>query len=253
LSDKEKLKLKKRAIEGVIQKAKLVLGSLMKPKKTRIVDEVEYVNKGSFGDLNIEETLEEYLFQGASFDFLNKSFLRYSLIEDKEKDIALVMDCSLSMTGEKIALLAVAVAVVALTIESKRLSLMGFDSKIKWIKRFDEDLSPEQIIEKVLELPAGGFTNMELALNETLLMLKKCNKKNVNVILIGDGRYTEGRDPTYLAKNFKNLHVLKLGKDQSGRGLLLDLIKFGNGQMFEARKIQDLPKTMYKAVRMLLR
>ena len=131
--------------------------------------------------------------------------------------------------------------------------MMGFDSRIKWIKRFKEELTPEQIIERILELPAGGFTNIETALNETSKMLARTHRINTNVILIGDGKYTEGRDPTLLATRFKHLSVLKLGRDQAGRALLLDLSSRGNGKFYEARKFHELPKTMYNAMRALLR
>jgi hypothetical protein len=130
---------------------------------------------------------------------------------------------------------------------------MGFDSKTRWIKRFGEELTVETIVERVLELPAGGFTNIELALNETFKALHSQDRDRANVILIGDGKYTEGSDPAPLAPRFKHLNALKIGRDQAGRELMLELSARGNGQFFEARRIDDLPKTMYAAMKRLLR
>ena len=163
------------------------------------------------------------------------------------------MDASLSMRGEKIALLAVASAVVSLCLPPRRLSLMGFDSGIRWVKKFEEDLPIERIVERVLELPTGGFTNIELALQETEKTLSLFHKEKANVVLITDGKYTEGNDPTPLASHFPRLHVLKIGRDQAGRSLLFELCARGNGRFFEARKISELPNTMYKAMRTVLR
>lgn len=179
--------------------------------------------------------------------------LRFELRIDRETDIAIIMDASMSMGGEKLALLALATAVVALCVPTERLSLMGFDSKIRWVKRFNEELTVRSIIERVLELPAGGFTNLELALKETLQVLSKSNKANANVILISDGKYTEGRDPSSLAQGFRHLNVMKIGKDQAGRELLQELVLKGHGKFFEARKMTDLPKAVYSAMRVLLR
>lgn len=163
------------------------------------------------------------------------------------------MDASLSMRGEKIALLAVSSAVVALCIPSERLSLMGFDTGVRWVKKFGEELSVERVVERVLELPAGGFTNIERALEETQKALKFFHKEHAKVVLISDGKYTEGADPVETAKYFKNLNVLKIGRDQAGRELLLALSALGNGKLFEARRHLDLPKTMYGAMKTLLR
>ncbi len=252
IPDKEKQKLKRRAIEGMMERAYKVLGSVMKPEKNLIVDYRTFQEKGARGELDVLATLDEDLARG-HLAMPSEEVLRFDARVEKETPVALVMDASLSMTGEKIALLGVATAVVALCVPSHRLSLMGFDSKVKWIKPFGELLSPEGVIERVLELPAGGFTNMELALKETLKALSSHHKAHANVIFITDGKYTEGADPTQLAGRFKHLSVLKIGRDQAGRDLLLELTSLGNGQFFEARKINDLPKTMYGAIRRLLR
>jgi len=246
IPDKEKQLLKKRAINGILERAHKVLGSVLKPEKSVIVDYRTFLETGQRGELDVLATLEEDLGRG-------QDALRFDARVEKSVDIALVMDASLSMTGEKIALLAVSAAVVGLCVAPQRLCLMGFDSKTRWIKRFGEDLSIESLVEKVLELPAGGFTNMELALTDISNAMQRAHKHRANVILITDGKYTEGNDPTYLATRFEHLNVLKIGRDQAGRELLLDLSAKGNGQFFEARKISDLPRTMYGAMRRLLR
>lgn len=257
IPEKEKAHLKRRAIDGILERAHMVMGSVLKPETSRVVDLPTFIEKGARGELDVLETLEESFMQGLADKNGIRSYrtdlLRYDARIEKDTPVALVMDASLSMTGEKIALLSVATAVVALSVPAPRLSLMGFDSRIKWIKRFGEDLTVEQIIERVLELPAGGFTNMEIAMKETLKALRVFHKEHANVIFIGDGKYTEGADPSPLANKFKHFNVLKLGKDQAGRELLQELSMKGNGQFFEAYKIYDLPKTMYGAIRTLLR
>ena len=248
IQDKEKKALKKKAVLGIVEKAKNILGSVHKPEKTYLGSFQDYVQSGSRGELELNETLDHVLSQG-----LNSEALRFEIKKDKEFRIALLMDTSLSMTGEKIALLAVSVAVVAFCLPTEYLALMGFDSKIRWIKKFNQKINVESLIEKILELPAGGFTNLELALDEASKELNKTKFKNISLVLISDGKYTEGADPTSKAKKFRKLNVLKIGKDQAGRPLLLDLAKLGDGRFFEARKMVDLPKTMYGVVRSVLR
>lgn len=254
IRDKDKAMLRRRAIEGVLGRAHQLLGSVLRPEKNVVTDYRTFMEGGQRGELDVLATLEEGFSRG--FTDMAKAgadVLRFDARLEKDVDIALLMDASLSMTGEKIALLAVAAAVVALCVPPKRLSLMGFDSRTRWIKRFGDELPIEQIVERVLELPAGGFTNLELALEETSKVIHGQHHDKANVILITDGKYTEGGDPSYLAARFKHLNILKIGRDQAGRELLLELSGRGNGQFFEARMISDLPRTMYGAMKTLLR
>lgn len=254
IPDKEKALLRRRAIDGVLQRAHNILGSVIKPEQIKIVDYQLFMESGQRGELDVLATLDEDLLRGHSArTAASQEVLRFDARIEKKVDIALVMDASLSMTGEKIALLAVSAAVVGLCIPSARLSMMGFDSKVRWIKRFGEEMPIQKLVEGVLELPAGGFTNMELALKETSKALASQNRERANVILIGDGKYTEGADPAPLAMHFKHLNVLKIGRDQAGRDLMLALSAQGNGQFFEARRIDDLPRAMYGAMKRLLR
>lgn len=238
----------------MLLRAHQILGSVLRPEKRALVDYRTFVESGQRGELDVLETLDEGFARGFTLgSMMPPESLRFDTRLDKNNDIALVMDASLSMTGEKIALLAVSVAVVALCVPAPHLSLMGFDSRTRWIKRFGEQLSVEEIVERVLELPAGGFTNLELALGETAKTIHGQHRDRANVILITDGKYTEGGDPTYLAPKYKHLNVLKIGRDQAGRELLLELTSRGNGRFFEARHINELPRTMYGAMRTLLR
>ncbi|HRK01544.1 MAG TPA: vWA domain-containing protein [Oligoflexia bacterium] len=252
IPDKEKQRLKARAIQGVIAQAQAVVGPVWRPQVRKTIDISELRSAGVDGELNLSETLEAAYGSGDK-SLLAANSLRFDAALEKNTTVALVMDASLSMTGEKIALLAVAAAVVALSVPSEHLVLMGFDSKVRWIKKYGNKMSLEKIVEGVLELPAGGFTNLEIALEEISAVLNAPKLRRANVILITDGKYTEGRDPTSLARRFKRLNVLKIGRDQAGRGLLKDLVRLGNGSFFEARKMNDLPKTMYAALRTLLR
>lgn len=248
ITDRDKKKLQRLAIDSVLRKARSVLGSVMRPDEFKVLNMDEFVYAGARGELSLDETLAE---SGGQFPQVNQ--FRYDAKIEKKTNIAVIMDASLSMTGEKIALLGVASAVVALCVPTENLSLMGFDSRIRWIKHFDEKMSVEKVVESVLEMPSGGFTNLELALEEMTRELFAHAKPRANVILISDGKYTEGKDPTYLGEKFRHLSALKIGRDQSGKNLLVDLIAKGNGRFFEARKIEDLPRTMYSAMKALVR
>lgn len=254
IPDKEKRKLRRRAINGVLQQARSLLGSVMKPEKPAILTWQEFWQQGGRGDVDLLSTIDVGISSGAhKIDSVaSLDWLRFESRQTKETDIILVMDASLSMTGEKIALLAVAAAVVSFCVPTTNLCLIAFSSQGKVIKGFQEVIDIPEIVERVLEIPAYGLTNLEAGLLETIKVQQEKRRAQSNVILISDGKYTEGKDPSYLAHRFQKLHALKLGRDVAGLALLRELTSIGNGVLFEARRPHDLPKTMYAAMKQLL-
>lgn len=245
VTDLEKKKLKARAIQGVIDRARALIKPIQIPQApyTASFEELEATGRGfDFGDFDFEASIE------ASFERLFFESQR-----EKEISIALVMDVSMSMKGEKLAQLALSAAALALSLPIDRLCFLGFDSHPRWVKRFGESMTVEALVEAVLNLPAGGFTNMEAALIAVSEELTRAVKPKTQVLLIGDGKFTEGRDPRYLISNFHRFHVLKIGRDIGGRELLKDLAQSGSGLFFEAGRNHELPKALYDSGRALAR
>lgn len=252
LPEEKKVKLKRRAVQGIIDRAKAAMGAVIKPEKKELLTWQEFTVRGAHGELDLSATLEEMVGRGG-VESVALDSLRFEARVQKDQDVVVLLDASLSMTGDKIALLAVASAVVALCVPSRRLCLISFSSQTRMVKRFNEVLPVETIVERVLEIPTMGLTNIEGALLEALKVLDREGRPGANVILVGDGKYTEGKDPTYLASRFRKLHALKLGRDIAGRALLQDLVRIGNGRLFEVRRMPELPKVMYGALKSLLR
>ncbi len=254
-SEEKKQAFKRRAVGAILLQALKVLKRVSYPTRTRIIPEADLaLFDVERSDLDVISTLDHYI-ANQNIEFFYQAEIA------RRQPVIVILDTSLSMTGEKLALLAVTAAVVTLSVRPDDLCMFGFDSKIRPLKGFNEPLFKNQspiknasrVIERVLELPSGGFTNIELALVETERVIKQAASREPNIMLMTDGKYTEGRDPTYLAQRFKRLHVMKLGRDQAGRKLLEDLVRLGHGQLFEAKKIQELPKSTYNAIRSLLR
>lgn len=256
IKDEDKALFKKRAIKAILDQARSAVGPMQKPIQKKSLSAQECNILGVDAEFDMESSIEEIIGAGKrlnSKELLLEHF-KYNVSLEKEASVVVVMDASLSMTSEKIALLAVAAAVVSLSFQSTKVAFIAFASKSKVIKTFEENLTPEQVIERILEIPTHGLTNIEAALisaAKTADAVK--DKKSANVVLISDGKYTEGKDPMYLAKKFRHLYALKIGRDIAGQSLLLDLVRSGNGRLFSARKMQDLPKTMYSVLRLVMR
>ncbi len=248
VTDMAKSKLRARAVAGVLERARKLVGTVSTPEQPVLQDWKTFVETGSRGELDLDASLAEG-FTGEDTDL---DRLRFESRQEKRRPLAVVMDVSMSMKGDKLAHLALAVAAIVLSVPREamgELCLMGFDSRIRWVKRFREIVRVDEIVERVLDLPAGGFTNMELAFTEIHDELDRTGQPRAAVLLVGDGKYTEGADPLRFASDFRSLHVLKIGRDIGGRDLLRELADRGRGGFFEARTYADLPRTLYDAIR----
>jgi Mg-chelatase subunit ChlD len=169
--------------------------------------------------------------------------------------IVLSVDTSLSMTGQKLALTAVALAVVLLQFPDDPIGIIAFENRAIVIKRPEERVSLQQLIERFLDVPAQGYTHLEDGLRESLRLVHglRHQGRRPSTLLLTDGKYTAGKDPAYLASRFPHLVVLKMGREKASQGLCRELARKGNGHVEEVIELESLPDAMSETVRSLLR
>ncbi len=240
LEEKQKRELSATAIRAVIDRARQSLGPVQKPYRYESATTEEIASSGGMmqsPELDIEETLlhrEEPVFQ---------------VKLERDHGLVIVLDTSLSMKGEKLALLGATVAAVAMSVPAQALAILGFDSSIHSIKRFEESVSLEDCVQRVLSIPPGGFTNISKGLIEARDWIQGSRFRQARVILISDGRYTEGVDPVRIAKLLPFVYPVKIGKEPSGREVMRTIADTGMGTFMEVREMRDLPLQLLSAIR----
>ncbi|MGE0614273.1 MAG: VWA domain-containing protein [Bacteriovoracia bacterium] len=237
-----------RAISGaaVLRRAKQVLGSVSRPMR-QLADGLDRIPPGAQEiELNLDETLEQFP-RTPVMDF--KLRRRHPLV--------ICVDTSLSMTGEKLALTAVALAVVLLQFPDEKIGLVAFENEAKVLKSPAEKITVQDMVLRFLDVPAEGYTHLESGIREAhrLVELIRAQSENgqASTVLLTDGKYTAGRDPTFMAPWFPRLFVVKMGSDRSSLELCRELARLGHGQLLEVRKLEALPQVMYRVVQGLLR
>jgi uncharacterized protein with von Willebrand factor type A (vWA) domain len=240
--------MSEKAIRSIIVRARESLGPVQKPYRYHQVvgsqaDELH--SQGAVLELDIEESLQNY--QGPKS--ATPSELIYQARMERNYGMVLLLDTSLSMKGEKLALLGVTIAAVAASVPSQALCILGFDSEIHVIKELSEVLSAEVLVSRILSIPPGGFTNIELGLKAARARIRTGAYPRARVILVSDGRYTEGKDPVEEAKNFHFIYPVKLGKDPGGRQVMQEIAATGLGRAAEVREMKDLPRFLLNAIR----
>ncbi len=239
LEPKQKKEMSERAIHSILDRARQSLGPIQKPYHYQVLDSEAgklWSAQGGIIELDVEETLHhrEPMFQARM---------------ERNHGLLLLLDTSLSMKGERLALLGVTVAAVALSVPAQALCILSFDSEIHVIKEFGEEVSVESIIERTVSIPAGGFTNIDLGLKASKSRIEGSRLPETRLVLVSDGRYTEGKNPVIEARNFRVIHAVKIGKDPGGRTVMREIADTGQGRFAEVREMQELPRFLLQGIR----
>jgi len=233
------------ATAAVLRRAWHLVGPLR--RATRPVREV--MEEPFRGELEVEATLENLV--GKRFPEHDDWIVERR--EDTEQQLVLMMDASLSMAGENLAIAAVAAAVLALKMRSEDLSVVVFESVARVVSRLEERDDPEQIVARLLAEPARGYTNIEAGLRLGGREIGRGRNPRKAGLLITDGVSTAGGDPVPAADAFPRLHVLLTEDYKMDPELCERLASIGRGEVFRVRHHAELPAKMLDIANRVLR
>ncbi len=236
---------RRRAVAAVVRRAREILQRQSRPTEVVLAD----WTPGSPGELDVDETLD----RASGRPNPGPEDLVVADRREKRADLALALDVSLSMAGENLALVAVAAAVLALRADPRDLSVVAFETHAQLLTARGDATTAEEVVRRILEIPAGGFTNIEAGLDEAAKALRASRSPRRAVILVSDGKSTEGGDPREAARRAPRLHVVHIGKDPHGRRLSRRLATVGEGAFESAPGYRQLPAAMDRLSRRIFR
>ncbi len=249
--------IRKISARAVLDRAQAILGSIVRPMDRKLGTLDSIPPDASEVEIEIDETIENSPFVALGKAVARNEDLWMEYQVRRGQAVILSVDTSLSMTGEKLALTAVALAVVLLQFPDDPIGIVAFENESRILKSPDERISLEQLIERFLDVPAQGYTHLESGVRTALELVK--NSKSLGIhrppsaVLLTDGKYTAGKDPAYLASRFPHLVVMKMGNERSSRELCREMAKKGSGALREIDHLEALPQAMYSVVKDLLR
>jgi Mg-chelatase subunit ChlD len=261
--------LRKISAQAVLERAREIMGSVVHPQETRSVPWTELPGSAEEPDFDLDETLENSPLAVAAVAnpklahrvLLTGDDVWMSYNVHRRQAVVLSVDTSLSMTGEKLALTAVALAVVLLQFPEDPVGIIAFENEAKILKRPTERVSVDELVERFIDVPAQGYTHLEDGMKEALRLVRSpdlgrlqgSGGRPASTVLVTDGKYTAGRDPAYLAGRFPHLVVIKMGKERASLELCRELAQKGSGVLREVAQLEALPAVMYGVVKDLLR
>ena len=225
----------RRAVDAIMQRARRMLRHAALPTTSV---------HGHFpepGELNLDRTMDAPRPWSPQDIALSRRAVR-------QADVAVILDMSLSMTGEKIALIALATAILRLRLD--RLSVISFDTSAHTLSAVGDPVGARELTCRILRVPAQGYTNVGAGLQAGLLQLQRSPRSERAGIILTDGVANIGRDPVPIAGRFPRLHVVQVGpEDRLGARNCLRMSRSGRGRHYRAPRYSDLPDVIKRLVR----
>jgi Mg-chelatase subunit ChlD len=233
------------AARAVLQRAARLVGPLQSATQTVR----EPLREPWGGELDVEATLDNVL--GKPYPEPGDWIARRRV--DRRHQVVLMVDTSLSMSGENMAIAAVAAAVLALKLHPEDLSVVVFEDKANAVTHLDVPDPPAEVVRRMLDQPVRGYTNVEAALALGAAELERGRNPRRSGLLITDGVVTAGGDPRPLAHRFPRLFVLLTEDYKMNPELCRELADAGHGDVFPVRAFRDLPARLLDVTNRILR
>ncbi len=232
---------KRIAIRAIIDRTLRQLGPTKMPTVKQLVD----YRPGVEGEIEISSTLDNV----ASPEDMQAGDIVLERKELKHIACVLMIDASLSMTGEKLAMATSSIAVLAHRLKGIEYAVVLFENKANTIKKMDREADMEKLLGDLLDLNAMGYTNIEEGLMAGLRELEKARTPNKIGIVVTDGNYTMGHDPRQLAALFPKLHVMMTTGLDAREDVCQGMAHYGKGQMYEIKNYEEMPRVLYRLIK----
>jgi hypothetical protein len=153
-------------------------------------------------DIELDRSLEKYTEEPQQGILDNLvSYVR----QRERKAFVMMFDHSYSMKGIKIVLAAITAASIVQHFK-RDYAILAFSNKISVLKGIDENIGPEEVLEKLFALELYGDTDIRMALDAGLKQLFGFERKTG--LLLTDGAWNKGGDPLEAAARFDKLSVI---------------------------------------------
>ncbi len=231
------------AIRATIRRVLQLLGPVSLPT---------HVERGSFSpgsdaEIDIDETLERIM----GHERIEPEDIVVENRVPRELSVALILDASLSMTGDKLAMASAAIAVLAYRLKTVDYLLVTFNDRPTTVKRLAESKNLDDLVSDLLSSNAIGYTNIDLALRKGTEELHRARTKNRVGILITDGNFTVGEDPREAASAYRRLFVVMTESHDCKPVECEAMASNGGGQMFTVSSFDEIPRVLYRVLRMV--
>ena len=156
------------------------------------------------------------------------------------RSVVLLVDVSGSMRGERVRTAAATVGALAGELARDDLAVIAFWSDAAVLAHLGQHVRPAPLVEAMLQVPAGGLTNLAFPLQVALGELARVPARDARVLLLSDCVHNAGPDPRVFAARLPRLEVLLDTTSEQDPDLARDLARLGHGRLRLVRTYRDV-------------
>lgn len=164
------------------------------------------------GDLDVDGSLDALVQARAGRSAIAADELRVRHWTKPTMALSLLVDRSGSMSGDRLAVAAVAAAACAWRAPADW-SVLAFSDRQLALKSQDDERSAASVVNDLLRLRGRGTTDLDAALRSSARQLERSRAKRRVTILLSDCRATTGVDPQTAARRIDDLCVIAPADD----------------------------------------
>jgi Mg-chelatase subunit ChlD len=158
----------------------------------------------------------------------------------RTRSVVLAVDVSGSMRGERVRTAAATVGALAGGLARDRLAVIAFWSDAAVLVPLGRAVSPGEVLDLLLRLPAEGLTNVAFPLEVAGRMLAGVPARDARVLLLSDCVHNAGPDPRGAAARLPRLDVLLDASGEQDVELGRELAAAGRGRCRVVREHRDV-------------
>ena len=156
------------------------------------------------------------------------------------RSVVLLADVSGSMRGERVRTAAATVGALAAELARDDLAVIAFWSDAAVLCHLGQHVTPQQVLDTMLRIPAKGLTNIAFPLQAAARELARVPARDARVLLLSDCVHNAGPDPRPFAARLPRLDVLLDTSGEQDADLGRDLARLGHGRMLLAGGYRDI-------------
>ncbi len=244
---KEKVKelAKKMLIEIGIYYARARLGSSVSgPIPINLVR--PYTIGDDFENIDLEETINNLLEKGKKLDHINYDDFFVFETARGLRSACFELDISGSMTGEKLASMAISVTMLVYGMRKEEIGIIFFESDTHVLKALSEKRDLEDLAEELLSVEARGGTRIQSALEWARKQFKEysSSREKLNV-LFTDAEIYDIKDAVEELRILRSLGVdfiLVCPETQFNLKEADKMVKIAGGQLLTIKNYEEFPK-----------
>ncbi|MEQ8842887.1 MAG: VWA domain-containing protein [Acidimicrobiales bacterium] len=165
------------------------------------------------GDLDLDASIEALVQARAGHSAIAADELRVRHWTKPTMAITLLVDRSGSMSGDRLAIAAVAAAACSWRAPADW-SVLAFSDRQLALKSQDDNRAPAAVVNDLLRLRGKGTTDLAGALQGAARQLERSRARRRVTILLSDCRSTAGVDPDSMARRLDELCVIAPADDR---------------------------------------